>query len=174
VKRRRVFNPKQPESSWSIWGALEGSPEQLYDRVRAGTATPEERALLVDLHRGRIKAGRFRKGQISAFENHAIAELVVVMKAITPSEPLKNIVPHVAGVFGVSERQVYNAREEFGETIPQTDLNDLPARRRYLEYMAAVYFVSRWGFPYIAVSDSRGTRVEKLGGGVNRRQTRSD
>ena len=55
-------NIKSGLALFSIWAALDGDPQQLLTRLRAGVASNAERALAADLLEGKIKPRRPRRG----------------------------------------------------------------------------------------------------------------
>jgi hypothetical protein len=115
---------------WAIWDALEGDPRLLAERLREGTASPEERALAADLISGKIKPRPIRKGQPKRIQKQGMAQMVFTLEAGAPPKTRKAVIPAVAEAFGVSERTVYNALaecEELGDTIMLLRTKDLRA-----------------------------------------------
>lgn len=133
--------PAQPIGlvQWSIWDALEADDRLLSERLRKGVASPEEMELAADLLQKKIKPRRLKKGQPKQIQNHAMAQMVLVIEAGIPPRQRKTIIPDVAKAFGVSERHVYNALAEFGDTLLQTkELREANERafRQWLEQFA--------------------------------------
>jgi hypothetical protein len=66
VKKPRPDPPlssiKSGRALRSVWAALEGDPQQLYARLRAGVASNAEQALAADLAEGKIRPRRPRAG----------------------------------------------------------------------------------------------------------------